>query len=400
MSAAPIPTLAWGGAVDNEAIRIRSLDGLRALSIALVIFGHLGGTGGFPLASAGAFSATLGVRVFFVISGYLITRLLLDEHEGSGSIRVSTFYFKRIFRIFVPYYAFLAIVVGAARFGWVQLAPGDLGYALAYASDHHLHAEWAHGQWTLGHTWSLAVEEQFYLLWPVLLVMLGARRALFVAAAMLVLAPMGRLFVWYLHPEASFTIGKTAATVVDTIASGCLLAGFHEFLGRSERYRRFLHSPWFIVVPAAVVASMALEERPRLAFTIGAVILNVGIALCVDRCIRLPRSAATKLLGAAPLVAVGRASYSIYLWQQPFLNRYASGLPSTFPHNLVALSLVAAAAYFFIEKPSLIARSSLQALWTRAVGANGVLRRGPARCARRAATLHSQQASHGAAVAD
>jgi peptidoglycan/LPS O-acetylase OafA/YrhL len=120
-----------------------------------------------------------------------------------------------------------------------------------------------------------------------------------------------------LQPEASFAIGKTAETVVDTIASGCLLAALRDFLGRSARYRRILQSPWFILVPAAVVASMALETRPRLAFTIGAAILNVGVALCVDRCIRLPHSAATKLLAAAPLVAIGRASYSIYLWQQP-----------------------------------------------------------------------------------
>jgi len=359
--------------VDYERGRIGSLDGLRALSIGLVLFGHLGGTRGFPLAEAGGFAGMLGVRVFFVISGYLITRLLLDEHEARGSIRLSRFYFKRIFRIFVPYYAFLAIVVTAARFGWVQLAPGDLGYALAYASDHHLHAEWAHGGWTLGHTWSLAVEEQFYLLWPVVLVMLGARKALFVAAAALLLAPAGRLFVWYLQPEASFAIGKTAGTVVDTIASGCLLAGLRDFLGKSARYGRLLQSRWFFLVPAAVVASMAIEDRPRLAFTVGAVILNLGIALCVDRCIRLPQAWATKLLATAPLVAIGRASYSIYLWQQPFLDRYAPGLPSTFPENLIALALTAAAAYFLIEKPSLIARASLQALWTRAAATRGAI---------------------------
>ena len=354
--------------MDDHGARIRSLDGLRALSIALVVFGHLGGTRGFPLASPGGFAGALGVRVFFVISGYLITRLLLDEQETRGSIRISRFYFKRIFRILVPYYAFLAIIASAARFGAVQLAPGDLGYALVYASDHHLHAEWTHGRWTLGHTWSLAVEEQFYLLWPMLLVVLGARRALYVAAATLVLAPMGRLFVWYVQPDASFAIGKTAGTVVDTIASGCLLAGLRDVLGRSARYRRLLESRWFALVPAAVIATLAIEARPRLAFTIGAAILNLGVALCVDRCIRLPQSAATRLLSTAPLVAIGRASYSVYLWQQPFLNRYASGLPAAFPQNLAALALVSAAAYFLVEKPSLIARSVLERLdvrWSR-----------------------------------
>jgi peptidoglycan/LPS O-acetylase OafA/YrhL len=349
--------------VAAQGARIRSLDGLRALSIALVIFGHLCGTRGFPFAALGGFAGMLGVRVFFVISGYLITRILIDAQEAQGSLQLSRFYFNRFFRIVVPYYAFLAIIVMAARFELVQLAPGDLGYALAYASDHHLHANWTHGRWTLGHTWSLAVEEQFYLLWPLMLVALGARRALFVAAATLALAPAVRLFIWYFQPDASFAIGKTGGTVVDTIASGCLLAGLRDFLGSSARYRRILESRWFILIPTAVAASFVIQARPRLAFTMGAAIFNVGVALCVDRCIRLPQAAASRLLAAAPLVGVGRASYSIYLWQQPFLNRYASGLPSTFPQNLAALTLVAAAAYFLIEKPSLSVRESLATLW-------------------------------------
>jgi len=205
--------------VEGSGVRIRSLDGLRALSVALVILGHLGGTQGFPVgssASALSFGAMLGVRVFLVISGYLITRGLLADEEAHGRIRLGSFYFRRIFRIFVPYYAFLAAMAAAAHFGFIKLAPGDLGYSLAYLSDHHLHAEWTHGRWTLGHTWSLAAEEQFYLLWPLLLVLLGARRALWVAAAALVAAPVGRLLVWYLQPEASFAIGKTFATVVAT----------------------------------------------------------------------------------------------------------------------------------------------------------------------------------------
>jgi peptidoglycan/LPS O-acetylase OafA/YrhL len=125
----------------SPARRIPSLDGLRAISILAVLFGHLEGTRGFPdalgrVVSPRAFDlANLGVRVFFVISGYLITRILIDAQEAQGSLQLSRFYFNRFFRIVVPYYAFLAIIVMAARFELVQLAPGDLGYALAYASE-------------------------------------------------------------------------------------------------------------------------------------------------------------------------------------------------------------------------------------------------------------------------
>jgi peptidoglycan/LPS O-acetylase OafA/YrhL len=349
--------------MNGSGIRIRSLDGLRALSVALVILGHLAGTRGCPVASSSAssFGAMLGVRVFFVISGYLITRALLAEEEARGRIRVGAFYFRRIFRIFVPYYAFLAAMAAAAHLGLIEIAPGDLGYSLAYLSDHHLHAEWTHGQWTLGHTWSLAAEEQFYLLWPLLLVVLGARRALWVAGAALVAAPAWRLAAWHLQADGSF-IGKTFATVVDTIATGCLLAGLHGTLGRSARYRRLLESRRFFVIPAAVLATGLIEDRPRVAFLFGALVVNAGLALCVDRCIRLPNSAASRLLAAAPLVAVGRASYSIYLWQQPFLNRYATGLPGAFPANLIAVAVVSCAAWFLIERPSLIAREALYRL--------------------------------------
>jgi peptidoglycan/LPS O-acetylase OafA/YrhL len=361
--------------VDGSGVRIRSLDGLRALSVALVILGHLGGTQGFPVrssASALSFGAMLGVRVFFVISGYLITRGLLADEEACGRIRLGSFYFRRIFRIFVPYYAFLAAMAAVAHLGFIELAPGDLGYSLAYLSDHHLHAEWTHGRWTLGHTWSLAAEEQFYLLWPLLLVLLGARRALWVAAAALVAAPVGRLLVWYLQPDASFAIGKTFATVADTIASGCLLAGLHGILGKSARYRRLLESRWFFVIPAAVLATALVDDRPRVAFVLGASVVNVGLALCIDRCIRFPDAPASRLLGAAPLVAIGRASYSIYLWQQPFLNRYGSGLPAAFPANLIALAVVSSAAWFLIERPSLVARAALYGFWWRAAGSQSV----------------------------
>lgn len=355
--------------MDKQAARVPCLDGLRAVSIALVVLGHLAGTAGFPIGAPRVFLpflASLGVRVFFVISGYLITRLLLQEQRSRGSIFLPMFYFRRIFRIMVPYYAFLAAIVIAARIGWVQLGPGDLGYALTYTSNYHFH-----GEWTLAHTWSLAVEEQFYLIWPALLVVLGVRRSLWVAAAYLAVAPAARILAWSMLPGLREGMGHTFFSVADTIAAGCVLAGVSGFLWKSERYRALLQSRWFALVPLAVVAVGAFDDRPRLAFTVGALAVNFGVALCVDRCLRLPGSAATKLLSLAPVVAIGRASYSIYLWQQPFLNRSSAGIAAHFPQNLIAVALIATLGYLVIEKPALSARTALEPWLRRALGRPG-----------------------------
>jgi peptidoglycan/LPS O-acetylase OafA/YrhL len=212
----------------------------------------------------------------------------------------------------------------------------------------------------VAHTWSLAVEEQFYLLWPALLVVLGVRRAVWLAGAYLALAPLGRVLVWYLHPAWRDGMGHTFFTVADTISAGCLLAALTDTFWKKDWYRALLGSRWFALVPVAVLAVGALEDRPRFAFSVGAVVVNAGVALCIDRCLRFPDSVATRLLSVAPLVAIGRMSYSIYLWQQPFLNRYSAGLAASFPENLILLAVVSVVAYFAVEKPALSARAALE----------------------------------------
>jgi len=333
--------------------RVASLDGLRAISIAFVILGHLAGTRGFPIVSATipAALAALGVRVFFVISGFLITRLLLIEQEKHGSVRLTTFYFRRAFRIFVPYYAFLAAVAIAARVGWLELAPGDMGYALSYATNFHPHRAWA-----LWHTWSLSIEEQFYLIWPALLVVFGVRRSLFVAGAWLLAAPCWRILLGYSAPGSHAEIGHTFGTVADALAVGCLLAGVRDGLWRDARYRFLLRSRWFALVPLAVLAAGISADRPRITLTIGALVVNVGVALCIDRCLRFPSGLSTRLLSVRPMVAVGRASYSIYLWQQLFLDRSSASWAVAFPMNLFLVAAVATISCHLVEKPSLVAR--------------------------------------------
>ena len=136
--------------------RIPSLDGLRAVSISLVVVGHWTELR-YHSDVAGAF-ANLGVRIFFIISGYLITTLLLQEYEKSSTIQLREFYVRRAYRI-LP--AAIAFMVPVFVIFWHELR----WYHMAAAALYLANFDFAH-PWFLGHLWSLSVEEQFYFLWP------------------------------------------------------------------------------------------------------------------------------------------------------------------------------------------------------------------------------------------
>ncbi|MFL6228070.1 MAG: acyltransferase family protein, partial [Pyrinomonadaceae bacterium] len=297
----------------GEPQRIASLDGLRAISICLVLLSHLGGTRGFviPERFTNFFElGHLGVRVFFVISGFLITNLLLNELAKKDSINLKKFYFRRTFRIFPPYYVLLLTVFLLQVGGLVALAPHDLIHAATYTSNYY-----PERSWYVGHTWSLSVEEQFYLLWPAILVFAGRRRGLWGAAAFVLVSPLLRLVIYH-FTGSRYAIGHTFETVADSIAVGCVLAGVRAWLQRQQAYLRLLASRWFFLIPLAVISASALYDRPRLYIFFGFTIMNVGIALCVDRCVtRGSSDSVGRLLNSRPLVFVGVMSYSIYLWQ-------------------------------------------------------------------------------------
>src|ERR1700730_13855580 len=149
----------------NLVGRIPSLDGLRAVSILLVLFGHASLSDGAPHAlKPFNHAGNIGVRFFFVISGFLITTLLLKEKSQTGTISMKKFYQRRILRIFPAAYVFIAVMGLLASLGWIALRRGELFYAASFTMNYHdFHAVW------LGQLWSLAVEEQFYLLWPALM---------------------------------------------------------------------------------------------------------------------------------------------------------------------------------------------------------------------------------------
>jgi peptidoglycan/LPS O-acetylase OafA/YrhL len=340
--------------VPRIAGRIPSLDGLRALSIGLVLLSHLLGTAHFiEIPELYRWQlGNLGVRVFFVISGFLITTLLLEEVDRTGTLSLVQFYIRRVFRIFPAFYVLCLTLAVLSVTGLVVLRPGDLLSAVTYTTNYHHDRSWY-----LGHLWSLAVEEQFYLLWPAILLFAGVRRGLVVAAAAVLLAPPLRLVLGF-WPALRPGIGETFQTVADALATGCLLAGLRPRLWEWAPYRRFLESRW-LWLAAVGVAVAARNPSTKLDWLVGQTVMNVGIALIIDRVIRVPGDPFGRLLNSRPLVYVGTLSYSLYLWQQLFLHRRGSSVVHGFPLNLVLVFAAAVASYTLVEQPFLRLRARL-----------------------------------------
>jgi peptidoglycan/LPS O-acetylase OafA/YrhL len=334
--------------------RIPSLDGLRALSIGFVLLGHLCGTQGFVKAipHVGGLGE-LGVRVFFVISGFLITTLLLKEWRDTGSISIRDFYLRRVFRIFPAFYAFLICVLLLAALGVIRLRPFDALAAATYTMNYHPQRSW----W-VGHLWSLSVEEQFYLLWPLLLRLASPARGVWVAAAAVLAAPFVRVAVWVLLPASRVSIGESFPTICDALATGCLLACLRDRLALLPGYLAALRSPWFLLLPAAaVVVALSTGGMVAINFAMAQTFCNVAIAISIDRWARFPDGLTGRLLNSRPLVFVGVLSYSLYLWQQLFLNRHSTATVNSFPLNLGLAFAAAIASHYLVERPFLRLRA-------------------------------------------
>ena len=341
--------------------RIPSLDGLRAVSIVAVLWSHLAETYGLvaiPSVRALGDFGVLGVRVFFVISGFLITTLLLTEETRNGSISLKWFYFRRTLRIFPALYFFIAVIAAGAAFSLVSIPSAQFVYGLTYTMNYV-----ANPSHHLGHLWSLAVEEQFYLLWPLTLVLLGTQRALKVAGAVILISPIMRFGSLYI-PAARPLIGWSFPTIADPLAMGCLLAGASLYLGKHRQYMEFLRSRWFWVVPALIPVLNAFPGT-KVNLLVAQSLLNAFIAISIDRFVRIQDGAVWRFLNWLPLRCIGVLSYSLYLWQQPFLTYAGPGMWSVFPLNLLGAFVCAYCSYRLVEKPCLNLRVYLERRWKK-----------------------------------
>lgn len=324
-------------------MRLHSLQGLRAICISLVVLSHVSGTQNFPRSHLLEIYGNLGVRIFLVVSGYLITAQLVREYERSGSISLKRFYARRTLRIFPAAYAFMVV---AAVTHWSVLRPGNILTALTYSVNYY-----QHGHHVLGHLWSLGVEEQFYLLWPLSLLLFFRNRLWIVVWAIAAGPPLRIIF--YLawgrpgldHPFPVF---------MDALAMGAAVSMLEPKL---LRWQQAFASRWFLFIPG-VTALLPLIQlwNTRVYQVFGLTALHLGIALSLKHVMMRRYS----LLNIWPVMWLGAISYSLYLWQQIFLDRGSSRLWTAFPLNLLLSILLATASYHLIEQPFL----RLRERWT------------------------------------
>jgi peptidoglycan/LPS O-acetylase OafA/YrhL len=313
--------------------RIPSLDGLRAISISLVVVGHWVEVR-YHSDVAGAF-ANLGVRIFFVISGYLITTLLLKEHARTSTIELREFYVRRAYRILPAAMVFMlpVFVIFWRELSWYHMAAAAL-YLANFDFSH---------PWFLGHLWSLSVEEQFYFLWPSVLKKWHRHRVA-ILAGIVIFAPLYRIVCHFLqlHGRAD----ETFPAVADVLAIGCLLA---IFAGRLRRIGRVWAA--VLVVPMVLVPVYVglrhFHVTAMLLFVLWPV-MHVSIAGLVLHVVQRPYW----MLNVSPVVWLGKISYSLYLWQQLF----AYGQHDRPWYFVLFAVALASASYHLVEKPMLRVR--------------------------------------------
>jgi peptidoglycan/LPS O-acetylase OafA/YrhL len=328
--------------------KLPGLDGFRMLAVLAVMVSHAG--------FSSFFSARHGVAGFFVLSGFLITWLLLKEHQKEGRISLKNFYIRRSLRIFPAYYAFLLVSVSWDIFRSNPESRELILPALFYYVNYH-NALHGHSNSSLGHLWSLAVEEQFYLLWPVLFIFLMTRGRDY-ALRFLLLSCLAVL-IWRTYAFSVLNLGTSYVynafdTRFDNLAIGCGLA----FLFEKARFRRIAdrlsqHFLMPLITLALLTVSLSIENPDYEygpAFTIDAALLTVFLI----QVMRLSHGRVWGWLNNRLIVFLGVISYPTYLWHGWGLQAGAkiSQLPGELELLLgIILSYgLACGSYFVIEK--------------------------------------------------
>ena len=336
------------------------LDGLRAIGIVTVLVFHVGAFAREKTLGGGF----LGVQVFFVISGFLITALLVEEHERNSRISLGKFYARRALRLFPALLAVVAAAVIYASFAPRNQLHETAREALAaiFYWDNWFHALDVGNPTILLHTWSLSIEEQFYLVWP--LVLIGAylltrsqsRRELWLLPlGLAAAAAIARAGVSLAHPQSFQRLYFGTDTRADALLIGCTLA----LLWARGLPRRLEDVLTWLAIPA--VAGLALlmwfaTVPGRSLYVYGLLACSLASAVLIGNVVTGRPATLVRALEQPAAVFVGKISYGLYLWHYLvfwIVRDYTGGWSqvSRVPLELGLAMAVAVASYYVLELP-------------------------------------------------
>jgi len=292
--------------------RLPCLDGLRACAITLVILCHGRDRLGITLPPIADTLVTkywgrLGVDLFFGLSGYLITYLLVREWSATGKISLKKFYLRRAFRILPPLFLYLATVVGLTLSGVFQVPWRGIAMSALFVQNYNF----SHPNSDMGfvvHLWTLSAEEQFYLLWPFALAWFGPKRIRTTALLLALAAPGVRICHYFLFPGMRSEMGLMFHPNYDRFLWGCLLALYQGDPRVESMLKRFRPMGWFCaVVCLYLIVGPLLDIYGGGYYTLpfGETIFALCVVFMIAWLGRNVDSWPAKLLNTAPMRAVG-----------------------------------------------------------------------------------------------
>lgn len=345
--------------------RIRSLDGWRAVGVTLVLVSHAPYTTGFPARYeaplVSVFDGELGVRIFFVLSGFLITYLMFEEAGRTGAVSLSRFYVRRALRILPIYGTYLLTLALLTTLGLYHDSFSSWFGSLTFTRN--LFGE---GQSATSQLWSLAVEQQFYLAWPMAFAMcaLWRRPRAFVTVSVLtiIVCPIVRATLLSLVPGGSLVnrlLGPQSGLIyADSLVVGCLAVFL---IRRGAASPPMLESPVFSVGAVLVVAAgRALQhvlQPPSWTFALIPSVQAIAIMFLIWASAFHTPGLMSRVLNLRPIVLLGTLSYSIYVWQFLFIAHFTPKMAGSWTHDwkwwMPCALAAAAASYYLVERPFL-----------------------------------------------
>jgi peptidoglycan/LPS O-acetylase OafA/YrhL len=296
-----------------------------------------------------AHQAEVGVIVFFVISGFLITNLLLAEGAKNGSISISSFYIRRVFRIIPVYILYVVFILLWRNMGIVNVSPSNLQHVSTFTVNFDRNKDWF-----LGHFWSLSVEEQFYLFWPAIVILF--RKHLKIVLLILVAYSCISRVIAYEFPGYAIMSLSPFFNYSDAIFIGAF--GGIVFFENPEIFRRKIFGSYMAQLIALSLFLLFVYcahygKLPYISFPFGNSIISLSVLFLMCAYILPSDKVMFKLLNHKAVIHVGILSYSIYIWQHCFFIGQIKGFWCTFPYNILVIYVVSLASYYLWEKPFL-----------------------------------------------